>query len=220
MTSPQRKPIYDDAEVTEKPASSSSLINILPITRSDNDTSAPEQHTKPRGPSPTDRLAGHIGRARLFIYQHAVSAEDKVNQTVNSAFHLEDSFTRTLTSLAPARETGERLMPGAIYVLVASMAGTILTRNRNILLRAAGPLALGIGAGWVVLPHTMRNVSDLAWEFEKKVPAVAQTHLQISETVRRGASFARVHGEVGARYVDDKVTDAREAVEDWVKQGK
>jgi organizing structure protein 2 len=111
-------------------------------------------------------------------------------------------------------------MPGAIYVLVASMAGSIISRNRNILLRAATPLALGIGAGWVVLPITMRNVSDLAWKYEQRVPAIAETHLKIREGLKQGVSFAKVHGEVGARLVDEKVTDAREAVEGWVKQGK
>lgn len=111
-------------------------------------------------------------------------------------------------------------MPGAIYVLVASMAGSIISRNRNILLRAATPLALGIGAGWIVLPVTMRNVSDLTWRYEQRLPAVAETHLKIRESLKKSASFAKVHGDLGVRYVDDKVTDAREAVEGWVKQGK
>lgn len=111
-------------------------------------------------------------------------------------------------------------MPGAIYVLVAAMAGSIVTRNRNILLRASVPLAMGVGAGWTVLPVTSRNVADLAWKYEQKVPAVADAHLQIREGLSKGVSFARVHKDLGVRMVDEKVTDARETVEGWVKQGK
>jgi organizing structure protein 2 len=139
---------------------------------------------------------------------------------MDSIFNLEQSFTSTLASLAPPRESGEKLMPGAIYVLVAAMAGSIVTRNRNIVLRASVPVALGVGAGWAVLPITMRNVSDLAWRYEQKVPAVANTHIQISEGWEKGIRFAKVHKDLGVRYVDEKVTDARETVEGWVKQGK
>lgn len=160
-----------------------------------------------------------IGNARLFLYKYALASETKLNEVMDSAFHLEQSFTNTIASLAPSAESGEKLMPGAIYVLVAAMAGSILSRNRNIILRASFPLALGVGAGWVVLPVTMRNISDLAWQFEQKAPVVAQTHLQVREGIEKGLSFARVHGRIGAQYVDDKVTDARETVEGWVKKG-
>ena len=139
---------------------------------------------------------------------------------MDSAFHLEQSFTSTIASLAPPRESGEKLMPGAIYVLVAAMAGSIITRNRNILLRAAMPLALGVGAGWVVVPITMRNISDLAWKYEQRFPVVADTHISIREGIKHGISFAKVHSQGSVRYVDDKVTDAREIVEGWVKEGK
>ena len=183
-------------------------------------SSSPEEEAKPRRPSPTDRLAFQVGKARLFLYKCAVATEDKVNETVDSAFHLEQSFTNTVASLAPPRESSERLMPGAIYVLVAAMAGSIVTRNRNILLRATVPLALGIGAGWTVLPVTMRNVSELAWKYEQRFPAVAESHIKLREGIQKGVSFAKVHKEVSVRYVDEKVTDAREVVEGWVKQGK
>lgn len=215
----QRKPIYDDAEsmptdgtlVVSAPSPSSTVIPDTPAERTEK---------KPRGPTPTDRLAEQIGKARMALYRFAVCAEDKVNQTVDSAFDLENSFTGTVASLAPSRESGEKLMPGAIYVLVAAMAGSIITRNRNILLRASVPVALGVGAGWTVLPVTMRNVSDLTWKYEQRFPAIAEAHLKFREEIEKGLSFAKVHSEVGVQYVDDKVTDAREVVEGWVKQGK
>lgn len=195
----------------------SSTSTIVPETPA---VDSPAENKKRRGPTPTDRLAVQIGKARLALYRFAVCTEDKVNQTMDSAFDLEQSFTSTIASLAPSRESGEKLMPGTIYVLVAAMAGSIITRNRNILLRASVPLALGVGAGWTVLPVTMRNISDLTWKYEQRFPAVADAHLKFREELSRGVSFAKVHSQVGKQFVDDKVTDAREAVEGWVKQGK
>ncbi|KAM4054825.1 apolipoprotein O domain-containing protein [Hirsutella rhossiliensis] len=210
----QRKPIYDPLDAPlPNPASQ-------PPPSTPSSSPAPEEPRPPRGPTPTDRLAVQVGRARMFLYGCAVAAEDRVNTTMDSALDLEQSFTNTIASLAPPRDSGERLMPGAIYVLVAAMAGSIVARNRNIIVRASLPLALGFAAGWAVVPLTMRNVSDLAWKYEQRFPTVADSHLRLREGVERGVSFAKVHSQLGVRYVDDKVTNAREIVEGWVKQGK
>lgn len=179
-----------------------------------------EKHVVLRRPTPTDRLAAQIGKARLFLYKQAVSAEDGVNAALDRAFNLERSFTSTLASLAPSRESGEQLMPGLVYVLVASMAGSILSRNRNIFFRASLPLALGISAGWVVIPVTMGNVSELLWTYEKRFPAVADAHVRTREGIQRAWYMTRIHAELGKSYVDDKVSDARDVVEGWVKKGK
>lgn len=179
-----------------------------------------EEEQRHHSPTPTDRLAVYVGMGRLSLYKYAVAAENKVNETMDRAFNLEQSFTSTIASLAPSRESGEQLMPGAIYVLVAAMAGSIITRNRNIILRASLPLALGIGAGWTVIPVTMRNISDLTWKYEQRFPVVAQSHIRLRESILNSASFAKAHSQVGVKYVDEKVTDAREAVEGWVQKGK
>ncbi|KAG5976221.1 hypothetical protein E4U55_007419, partial [Claviceps digitariae] len=226
-----KKPIYDDVNSDDTPDITVPIHGLLPKQQPpntadhdhdhDHEHHLPQQETKrPRRPSPTDRLALQIGKARMALYRVALRAENKVNQTMDSAFHLEQSFTNTIASLAPARESGEKLMPGTIYVLVAAMAGSIITRRSNILLRSTVPLAFGVGAGWTVLPVTMRNIADLAWTYEQRFPAVAETHVGVRETLQRSVSFAKVHGQVGAQYVDDKVTGVREAVEGWVRQGK
>ncbi|KAG6040994.1 hypothetical protein E4U41_006323 [Claviceps citrina] len=232
----KKKPIYDDYSVAtsnDAPETAIPVKGLLPRQTAGAAAAADHAHDhnheeepskmerkRPRGPSPTDRLALQIGKARMALYRLALSAENRVNETMDAAFHLEQSFTSTIAGLAPARETGEKLMPGTIYVLVAAMAGSIMTRRSNILLRSTVPLALGVGAGWAVLPVTMRNISDLAWTYEQRVPVVAETHASVREGLTRSLSFARVHGQVGVQYVDDKVKGAREAVEGWVKQGK
>lgn len=204
-----RKPIYDDYE-----ASPALPEKTVPSSGS---TGNPQ---KPTSPTPTDRLAAQIGKTRLFLHAHVAAAENKVNEIMDSALHLEESFTGTIASLAPPPQSGEKLMPGSLYVLVAAMTGSIVTRNRNILLRATVPLAVGIGAGWVVLPVTMRNVADLLWKYEQRFPAIADGHIRTREGIEKAWHMARVHTQLAVNTVDDKVSAGREAVEDWVKKGK
>lgn len=111
-------------------------------------------------------------------------------------------------------------MPGSLYVLVAAMTGSIVSRNRNIVLRGLVPAVVGIGAGWIVLPHTMRNVSDLVWKYEQRFPAVADGHLRTREGLEKAWRMARVHTKQAVDIVDDKVSGGREAVEGWVKKGR
>lgn len=105
-------------------------------------------------------------------------------------------------------------------MLVAAMAGSIISRRRNIVLRGTIPVIVGVGAAWVVLPVTMRNVSDLAWVYEKKFPVIADGHVRTRESVKEAWRMAKVHGEGAIRVVDEKVRDGREAVEGWVRKGK
>ncbi|GAA5848553.1 hypothetical protein JCM3766R1_005292 [Sporobolomyces carnicolor] len=52
----------------------------------------------------------------------------------------------------------DQLNPGAMYVAVATLAGSILGRNRNILLRAALPPAFLLVSLDYFLPHTASNL--------------------------------------------------------------
>jgi organizing structure protein 2 len=191
-----------------------------PPTKSTPSSGTSETSTKARSPTPTDRLAVQIGKSRIFLHAHVAAAENKINEFMDSALHLESSFTSTIASLAPAPQTGEKLMPGSLYVLVAAMTGSIVSRNRNILLRATVPLAVGIGAGWVVLPVTMRNVADLLWKYEQRFPAIADGHLRTREGIEKAWRMARIHTRQAVDIVDDKVSSTRESVEGWVKKGK
>ena len=100
------------------------------------------------------------------------------------------------------------------------MAGSIVTRNRNILIRATFPLAVGITAGWYLIPITMQNVSDLTWEYEKKIPAVSETHAQIGGFTREAWRQTKVHSELAGQWADRTIGDVRGTIEGWVKQGK
>ncbi|KAF2660711.1 mitochondrial protein-like protein [Lophiostoma macrostomum CBS 122681] len=209
-----RKPIYDDA-----PLDQTAPAPPTPVPTTPRDSLSPSP-TTPYRPTPTDRLAVQIGHARLFLYQQSTTAESLLNSALTSALRLEHSFTSTVRSLAPPASSSEKVVPGALYVLVATLAGSIVTRNRTILLRASVPAALGIGAAYAVLPLTMRNVGELAWAYEERYPAVAEAHLVVRERVQRFLETGKAHSALTVGMVQDKVGETRERLEDWVKKGK
>ena len=156
----------------------------------------------------------------MFLYHHSLLAENHFNGFLTWAFRKETDFSNTVASLAPAHETGEQLLPGAIYVLVATLTGSIVSRNRGFILRTTVPLAVGIAAGWYLIPVTMRNTSDLIWEYEKRAPVVADTHLQISGLAQEAWKLTRGYSKGAAEFLDEKTVEARKGVEDLVSRGK
>ena len=139
---------------------------------------------------------------------------------MSAVLDQERTFTQTIASLAPPPEAHEPIMPGALYVLVAAMTGSIISRNRNILLRATVPFAVGLGAAWIVLPVTTRNVGDLVWTYEEKAPFISINHMRIRGAVEEGWRQAKIREEATKKWFDERVGDSREAVEGWVRKGR
>lgn len=209
---PPKKPIYSSPKVESTPKYQHGITDPLTNTP----PSVPEAST----PTPTDRLEVQIRNARLWLFTKTQSAEKHFNAGLTYLFRKETDFTNTIASLAPAAETGEQLLPGLIYVLVATMAGSIVSKNRNILVRSTFPLAVGITAGWMLIPVTMRNTGDLIWTYERKVPAIAQSHLAI-----RGAAFEayrqlRDRSKGTIDWADRTADDTRKKVEELVGEGR
>ncbi|CAO2656130.1 Nn.00g049330.m01.CDS01 [Neocucurbitaria sp. VM-36] len=203
-----RKPIYDEMPLdTTAPT----------LPEASNPSSAPSESYRP---TPTDRLAVQIGRARMALYQQAVRGEQAVDNALTETLRLEHSFTSTIRSLGPPKESGEKLFPGALYVLVASMAGSIVTRNRNILLRASVPAVVGIAAANFVLPITTKNVGDLIWTYEERFPVLADTHLRTKERITSFIETGKAHAGMTAGMVEGKLADTRESLEGWVRKGR
>ena len=109
-------------------------------------------------------------------------------------------------------------MPGSLYVVVAGMAGSIVSRNRNIVLRAGVPAAFGLGAAWLLLPITTRNVGDLVWSWEERVPAIAMNHMRVRGALEEGVRIAKERAEQTRRWSEEVVKDGREVLEGWAKK--
>lgn len=139
---------------------------------------------------------------------------------MDRVLQAEHNFTSTVASLAPPKESNEKLLPGSIYVLVAAMAGSIVSRNRNILIRFVTPLATGITAAHYIVPRTTQNVRDLVWDFEKRFPVVRDSHLRVSERINHFIETGKAHSQMGLAMAEEKVHGVREAVEDLIRKGR
>ncbi|QSS61352.1 mitochondrial protein [Histoplasma capsulatum] len=215
-----RKPIYEDESSTvlaEKlqPQPQSQLQE-----RDTQQTFFPPKPLRtPSSTSTADMLAQKVHQARLFLYTHSLAMENSLNDALSHIFHVESRFTNTIASLAPPRESGERLLPGSIYVLVSAMAGSIVSRNRGIFLRTTTPLAVGTIAAWTLLPVTMQNVSDLVFEYEQKVPGLAERHVRVRTGAEEAWYTAKAHSAHARGLLESKIGRGREKLEEWVRKG-
>ncbi|KAK3671466.1 hypothetical protein LTR78_008744 [Recurvomyces mirabilis] len=213
-----RKPIYDAPSI---PSVREIAATTPPPASGITDKPQDEPSaTTPRRPSPTDRLANELKRGRLLLHRWAVRSEDAVNGGMDRFMSAEHNFTSTIASLAPPKESNEKLLPGGIYVLVAAMAGSIISRNRNILIRFVTPIITGVTTANYVVPRTTQNVGNLVWDYEKRFPVVADNHVRISQGVRHFLETGKAHSQMGLAMAEERVQGVTEAVQDWVKKGR
>lgn len=99
------------------------------------------------------------------------------------------------------------------------MAGSIVSRNRGIFLRTLSPLTFGTVAAYTLLPVTMKNVGDLAWEYEKRFPAVADKHIQVRDRAEYIWHTGIAHSAMTRQMLEDKIGDARKKLEEVVSKG-
>lgn len=233
----KKKPIYDDdddVEIVQARATPLSQHNSTSTTALPTTPPAPSSPSASRSspssassitssstsPTPTDRLASQIRAARLQLHRLSTRAEASANRLMTQGLQLETSFANTIASLAPPLTANEPLVPGLAYVLVATLAGSIVSRNRTLLLRGAVPVLFGVATGYAVIPHTMRNVGELVWSFEKRYPVVADAHLRIRERARHVWDTGKAHTMGTVARAEGLIEEGREKVEGWVAQGK
>jgi organizing structure protein 2 len=214
------KPNIAYAETSPTPSDEAPRYSRKPIYDAPSYSPPSAANPAPSKPTPTDRLAEQIKKARLRTHRFVSTGEAHFNMTMARFFDLEESFTETVASLKPPVTSGERLLPNGIYVLVSTMTGSILVRNRGIFLRATVPAVIGVGAAWTFLPYTMTNVSELIWGWEKKVPAIAETHLRIRQGVEDAVKSVKGGIKEGKKWTDETVGGVRDKLEGLVKDGK
>jgi organizing structure protein 2 len=65
----------------------------------------------------------------------------------------------------------------------------------------------------------MRNISDLAWEYEKKVPAVAEQHIALRERAEHIWYTGVAHSGMARQMMEEKIGEARKKLEEAVSKG-
>ncbi|KAJ9107177.1 hypothetical protein QFC19_002837 [Naganishia cerealis] len=89
----------------------------------------------------------------------------------------------------------EPLTPGILYIGVAGLAGSVLARNRNILVRLLLPPTLLVASSPYFLPQTSANVRAYLSQVEDKhFPDLAATHRAINAQL--GETFATAFDKV------------------------
>lgn len=130
-------------------------------------------------------LESNIKVAREWFADKVQQGNQYIDEAFNKYLAVENSVTKTVADLKSPQED---ILPAGIYITVAALSGSILTRNRNILFRSAIPLAFGVAAFSYFLPQTAHNTGALVWKYEQKVPEVAKAHVDAKESVD---SFAK-----------------------------
>ncbi|CAG8578151.1 18464_t:CDS:10 [Rhizophagus irregularis] len=123
--------------------------------------------------SPT-RLEKEIRQTRIQVIKAARDFEQQIHGVANKWIAIEQDTEKIVAQ-------DERLMPGALYISVAGLAGTIIARNRNVLLRIASPLFFTIASSYYFLPKTSHNILKKIQEYEQKSPKLLKVHYSISE---------------------------------------
>ncbi|EGX47853.1 hypothetical protein TWF173_007903 [Orbilia oligospora] len=205
-----KKSIYDDPLPSQPPSSTPSLSLTSPSETSDKESR----------PTPTVRLASQIGTARLFVHSEFSKAQRFLDTYFDKYLHVEHNVTTTVASLAPSHRSKETVLPGAIFIAISTMAGSVLARRRMLPIRFLTPVVTGVAASWYFLPETTRNVADLAWKWEQKVPQVAETHLKVRDGVEEGWKTAKGGYDHAIGTVEDTTSKARRTIEGWVRNSK
>lgn len=88
-----------------------------------------------------------------------------IDITSRKYYTHERKVTTTISNLHSDRN--EDLLPGFTYITIAAMSGSVLTRNKYMVLRLITPLLFGACCFSYVLPTTFKNTGNLLYNLEK-----------------------------------------------------
>lgn len=143
----------------------------------------------------------------------------RTDEMLDNLHARERTIVQTIAGLAPPRESPEKVLPGLVYTGVTAMGGSLLVRNRNILLRGVTPLVVFVVAMNGFLPETSERVGDLLWEWEGKVSGVREAHTAVRDGVKNAVDAVEGAWVKGRKEIEGVVGSGVRWVEDVVKRG-
>ncbi|KAH8550839.1 apolipo protein O-domain-containing protein [Umbelopsis sp. PMI_123] len=124
------------------------------------------------------RLEENVAIAQKYVNDTYDEGVEQLHQVQTKLQKFENNVKKTIDeTIAP----GEHVMPNALYVGVAALAGTIVARNRNIVLRFATSTAFAVGTSYYLMPNTTRNIGNHLDRLERKFPPLYDAHQQLNE---------------------------------------
>ncbi|KAJ1974031.1 hypothetical protein H4R35_003808 [Dimargaris xerosporica] len=136
---------------------------------------------QPLGPS---RLQVAVKSARVEAQHYAELTRQSVQKSIKNTVAKD-----------------EPIFPGALYVTVAGLAGSVATRQRNILFRWTAPLAFAAVSSFYFMPKTARSISHRLYD--------AYSDPDAEKQVRGAYDQARGLGQSMAGKVEGAVKDTR-----------
>lgn len=161
-------------------------------------------------PSPPTHLQHIISSTRQRTNAFIASADRTMRSLVDHIILVESRVEGTVKSLK-ARD--ERLMPGALYVGIIGLSGSIIARNRALPIRFLTPIVFLVTSASVLLPRTTRNVGDLVYDYESRVPELKRAHDSVRQGMARSLWKAGEVVEEAEHLLDGAVQGSKDAFE-------
>ncbi|KAF9370421.1 hypothetical protein CPB97_002751, partial [Podila verticillata] len=77
-----------------------------------------------------------------------------------AGFNSYEDYKRRFSNKHTLMAQEDELLPGLFYVALAGLSGSLVARQRNILIRMFSPLAFATAAGAYFLPHSTHSIID------------------------------------------------------------
>ncbi|KAI8054975.1 apolipo protein O-domain-containing protein [Gilbertella persicaria] len=166
--------------------------------------------------SPT-KLEEQVFYAQKYANETLEEGKTHVNGLVEKYKQLEHQVT---TNINDTIDKNEEVFPNVLYVGVAALAGTIIARNRNIVLRFLTSSTLAIGASYYLLPKTTHNVALHLEKLEHRYPQLQAAHQTVNETVGDARKQLDVTLSQFRGAVDENVSKLQEQIQQNTTQLK
>ncbi|KAK9370388.1 apolipo protein O-domain-containing protein [Lipomyces kononenkoae] len=197
------------------------LINSVPIIKAETEKKSIYDDDTVSVPKSAPPIV--IRQPPAVLESYVKSGRESLSRATNFvSVHLDVAMERYLaaestvtTTVSELKSENEALFPGVIYVLVATLTGSIVARKRNALLRGLlVPGAFGVAAFAYFLPITYTNVGNLIWKFEVMVPAVANAHMKTRNAITDLVESVDKFRKDTRAMIEDAVRKSRQAVKE------
>lgn len=220
-SSKKYKPVYDE----DTPSKKTSVTGF-----SGSDASARTMNEVESGANVA--LIGN-GPPRIGRFQNAIKYIEPqvehvrcwINSIMSKFEHAEQNASdrffgeeyEVISVVSKLHDKSEPVLPSVIYILIAGLGGSIISRRQNIMVRALVPTLFGVGTWAALMPQTFENaILYLTTDQSRNIPKIANVQKEIDkqvEEVRQQTSefLDKVEAET-----ETWVSKTRKTVENWI----
>lgn len=148
--------------------------------------------------------------------QSLVGAYDSIQKYVNSGYVKYCEKERLITTTASSLHSkSEDLLPNSIYIVVATLSGNIIARQRGIVSKVFFPVTLGIASFKYFLPQTFSNSTQFVWNLEQRfLPQLAQTQKASLEGADKLIHKIEETSDASQKSVSNSIQSLRKSIAD------